>query len=74
MRNVGTNQNRSLYFAIVKWNRFLGGHGKGVGKPVLPWKDKFNEVSRAFQLRLETWVRKFLGIRLELRTGRIYLI
>ena len=41
---------------------------------MLPWKDKFDEVSRAFELRLGARVCRFLGIRLWFRTRRVYLI
>lgn len=41
---------------------------------MLSWKDKFDQLSRTFQLRLETWIRQILRIRLGLRTGRVYLI
>ena len=34
----------------MEWSRILDGY-EGVGEPVLPWKDKLNEVSRTFQLR-----------------------
>ena len=74
MYDTDTNQNRSLYFAIVEWNRVPDGDGEGVGEPVLPWEDKFDEVSRTFQLRLGSGVRRFPRIRLRLWTGRVYLI
>ena len=68
------DQNRSLYLTIVERAFVLGGHGKGVGEPMLPWKDKFNEVSRTFQLGLGAWVRRFLSVRLGFRAGRVYLV
>ena len=74
MYDTGTNRNRSLYFAIVEWNRVPDGDVEGVGEPVLPWKDKFDEASCTFQLRLGPGVRRFPRIRFWFWTGRVYLI
>jgi len=74
MYDTGTYQDRSLYLTVVERDFVLGGYGKGIGEPMLPWKDKFNEVSRTFQLRLKAWVCRFLSIRLGFRAGRVYLV
>lgn len=74
MYDMGADQNRSLYLTIVERDFVLGRHGKGIGEPMLPWKDKFNEVSRTFQLRLGAWVRQFLSVRLGFRAGRVDLV
>jgi len=66
-----TDRNRHLYFAIVGWNSVLDGLGEGVREPMLSRKDKLDEVSRAFQLGMETGVYQFLRIRLGLRTGGV---
>jgi hypothetical protein len=55
MHDAGTNWNRSFNFPIVEWDR--NWQGEGVGEPMLSWKDKFDEVSCTFQLRLKAGIR-----------------
>ena len=69
--DTSTNRDRRLYFAIIGRNSVLDRLGEGVREPMLPWKDKLDEVSRVFQLGMEAGIYQLLRIRLGLRTGRV---